>query len=305
MPRCARVKNGGCTYHVMARSISDIPLFKCNKDKDRYLSLLKKYQDIFMFKVYAYCIMDTHAHMLIYANGADISKIMHGVNQSYAQYYNRRYNRHGHVFQDRFKSIIVDNDRYLLTVSAYIHNNPLSIKRYNKCIGKYPYSSMGVYLGVKEDVFDLLDTDFILGMISSDTICARIKYKEFTSLCTNEDKLPSMEFMDEQFQYRSGKRLIIRNFNIDDITAHVSEGLDLRKVGVNIKNNRRLTGYRALCVMLLRSLCNLKCKDICSLLGNITQARVSSLCSKGYELISSDERYRRIVEELIEKYSAA
>ena len=118
MPRSARVKSFDSVFHIMVRSISDTPLYKCNSDKDKYLQLIKKYQDIHLFKVYSYCIMDTHAHMIIDTVGSDISKVMHSINQCYAQYFNRKYERHGHVFQDRFKSKIIYEDRYLITLSS-------------------------------------------------------------------------------------------------------------------------------------------------------------------------------------------
>ena len=133
MPRCARVKEKDAIYHVMVKSITEIPLFKKDDDKNEYLNLMKKYQTIYGFKVYAYCIMSNHAHFIIDPRGADISKIMHGLNFKYAQTFNKNNKRNGHLFQDRFKSKIVKTDRYLLILSAYIHNNPLKIKGYEKC----------------------------------------------------------------------------------------------------------------------------------------------------------------------------
>ncbi len=91
--------------------------------------LVKKYKDLYNFKIYGYCLMDNHSHLMIDANGADISKVMHGINFSYAMYFNRKYERDGHLFKDRFKSKIVNNDKYLKALSLYIHNNPTGIGR--------------------------------------------------------------------------------------------------------------------------------------------------------------------------------
>ena len=117
----------------MCRSISEINLFKDDSDKRKYMALIKKYQRLFKFKVYGYCLMNNHVHLIIDANGSDISKVMHGINFSYAQYFNKRHKRHGHLFQDRFKSKIINNKRYLFAVSAYVHNNPTNIPEYNNC----------------------------------------------------------------------------------------------------------------------------------------------------------------------------
>ncbi|EYE87421.1 hypothetical protein Q428_13335, partial [Fervidicella metallireducens AeB] len=107
MPRLARQKKEDAIFHVMARSISEVDLFKDDEDKLNYLALVKKYQKTYEFRVYGYCLMDNHLHLIIDANGADISRIMHSINFSYAQYFNHRHKRHGHLFQDRFKSKMV------------------------------------------------------------------------------------------------------------------------------------------------------------------------------------------------------
>src|SRR6056297_3648075 len=98
MPRTARIKSGDSIYHIMVKSVGGTNLFRSDMDKDMYLGIIKKYQKIFDFKVYAYCLMDTHGHFMIDSNGSDVSKFMHRINQSYAQRYNRRYKRSGHLF---------------------------------------------------------------------------------------------------------------------------------------------------------------------------------------------------------------
>jgi putative transposase len=123
MPRFARIKSPEYIYHVMCRSISEFNLLRDEDDKNYYLTLLKKYNKKFHCKIYAYCLMDTHQHMHIDPQGFDISKYMLCVNTSYVLYYNKKYNRHGHVFQGRYESRVVSNDGYSLAVSAYIHNN--------------------------------------------------------------------------------------------------------------------------------------------------------------------------------------
>ena len=84
MPRTARRKSCDSIYHIMVKSVGDSKLFKIDDDKEMYLGIIKKYQNIFNFKVYAYCLMDNHAHFMIDSNGSDISKFMQRINQSYA-----------------------------------------------------------------------------------------------------------------------------------------------------------------------------------------------------------------------------
>jgi REP element-mobilizing transposase RayT len=302
MPRCARLKGCDDTYHIMVRSISDVALFRGYTDKDKYLALIKKYQDTFMFKVYAYCIMDTHAHFIIYANGADISKIMHGINQCYAQYFNIKYGRHGHVFSDRFKSFIVDNDNYLMALSGYIHNNPNTIKKFKNNIVKYPYSSLGIYMGSLKDMFGLVDAGIVLDQFGRDIIIARKRYIEFIKKCTDMDTLKSVEFDDEKTQYISLKSILYRDVKVCDIVRFVSQRMGMDEASVSVKYSTRTVKIRAICVLLMRSMCDMKYKDICRTLGNITQARASKLCSQGYDLICSDVKYRDMVQEFIDTY---
>lgn len=305
MPRCARIKGCDSTYHIMVRSINDVALYRDYKDKDKYLSLIKKYQEIFLFKVYAYCIMDTHAHFIIFAYGADISKIMHGINQSYAQYFNKKYKRHGHVFADRFKSNIVKDERYLLSLSGYIHNNPKDIKRFENRIEKYPYSSLGVYLGLYKDMCGILDINFVLDHFGSNIISARKNYVEFISKCKDLHEIASVEFKDEKTEYRSGKTILIRGYSIDDIVSYVAEKTGSRALSLNIKHYSKATELRAICALFMRSLCDMKCTDICKVLGNITQSRVSKLCSVGYDLMCSNEKYKSLMQEFIQRYRVA
>ena len=146
MARNARLKLADAIYHIMCKSISEVNLFRDCEDKEMYLSLIKKYKKLYNVKIYGYCLMDNHAHILADANGADISKVMHGINFSYARYFNKKYKREGHLFKDRFKSKIVDGERYLKTVSLYIHNNPTDISEFKDCPEKYAFSSLGYIL---------------------------------------------------------------------------------------------------------------------------------------------------------------
>jgi putative transposase len=94
MPRIARVKAEDKIFHIMVRSIKEVPLLADKKDKELYMSIVAGYQKIYGFKVYAYCLMDNHAHFIIDVNGADISNIMHSINFKYAIIFNKRHGRY-------------------------------------------------------------------------------------------------------------------------------------------------------------------------------------------------------------------
>lgn len=297
MPRLPRQKSPDSIYHVMCRSISEVDLFKEDKDKEYYLSLLKGYQEVFAFKVYAYCLMDNHCHFIIDVNGADISRILHGLNHRYALHFNKKYGRHGHLFQDRFKSIIVDNDQYLITLSGYIHANPLSIEEYSGSVEEYKYSSLGIYLGIHEDKYELIDKTFIMSQFSNKGVNAHKLYLEFVKQCTDGNIKSDIEFKNEGTKYVSERKILPRDYSVEKIIKFIIERFKTCEENLRMKNSRKATKERAIFVLLMRCFCNYRHKDICSVIGNLTQSRVSKLCSMGMELVKGE--YKGIVQEFI------
>lgn len=303
MPRCARVKSYDSVYHVMVRSVGDTQLFKTEDDKYFYLRLFKKYKETFLFKVYAYCLMDTHAHFIIDCNGSDISKFMHVINQCYAQYYNKRYNRHGHLFADRFKSKIIKNDKYLLVLSGYIHNNPHDIEKYENCVELYPFSSLGYYLGISNDIYKILDIGFIINQFSNNLNLARNLYMKFVSKCSDIDFEAEAEFSNEISEYRSERSILIRNYTFEQITNFISKYTGDPISNLHIKFIHRTRDFRAICILVLHSLCNLSYKQICEKTGNLTISQLSKLSSVGFNLINNNPSYKNIVNDLIKYHT--
>lgn len=299
MPRTARIKSNTAIYHVMMRSISNFNLFKDKKDKDKYLKLLKKYKEIHTFKLYAFCLMDTHAHLLIDSNGADISKFMHKINQCYAQYYNKRYNRTGHVFGDRFKSKIAYTDVSIMCMSAYIHNNPKDINGYKNCVENYSYSSLGIYLGRQKDTYDIVDSYFVLNYFNSDPILATTRYFSFVKSRTNESidniLIDELALKNISTINKSYTKSIIRNFKPEEIIKYVANSYNFKEADLHIKFSHKSSIFRSLCVLLMHNLCSLKSYEIGYILGNISPSSISRLCNKGYTLLLEDNKYKNIL----------
>ena len=143
MSRAGRIKEPSAIYHVMSRSITEFDLFKDDSDKERFLDILNKYKEKLHSKVYGFCLMTNHYHIILDTCGYDISEFMKRLNLSYVNYIKYKYKRRGHLMADRFSSKIIDSDEYLLTVSAYVHNNCKDIPDYNGREFDYPYSSIG------------------------------------------------------------------------------------------------------------------------------------------------------------------
>jgi putative transposase len=303
MARKARLKAENAIYHIMCKSITEVTLFRDAEDKEKYLHLINKYKKLYKIKVYGYCLMDNHLHLLVDSNGANISKVMHGINFSYATYFNRKHKREGHLFKDRFMSKIVHNERYLRVVSLYIHNNPTVIAGFKDCPQKYAFSSLGIYLGKRKDHFGIVDYGFIMSFFDKDLSKARRLYYNILFKYDKEKMNEEIEFNNEKTKYNSERRILVRNFKVPDIIAFIASKMNIPKVHLHMKYSRHLVSARALAVVLMRSLCNLNSSDISDILGNITRSRISKLSTIGINLIGSDEKYESIIEDFIKCYA--
>jgi putative transposase len=125
MAREERKKSRSGVYHIMLRGINRQAIFEDDEDKLKFLETLKKYKDISQYQLYSYCLMDNHVHLLIREMEETISEAIKRISSSYVYWYNYKYERIGHLFQERFKSERVESTSYFLTVLRYIHQNPL------------------------------------------------------------------------------------------------------------------------------------------------------------------------------------
>ena len=182
MPRSAREKSSTGIYHVMLRGINHQIIFEDDEDYHKYLETLKKYQDESGYTIYAYCLMGNHIHLLIKEEREELGIAFRRIGASYVYWYNWKYGRRGHLFQDRYKSEVVENDSYFLTVILYIHQNPVKAGIV-KDIADYRWSSYGEYIGEA----GLCKTEFALNMFSTDRAKAIKLFKEF-NLAENQER---------------------------------------------------------------------------------------------------------------------
>lgn len=145
MPRQPRVYSNTGIYHIMIRGINGEKIFNKEFYKTRILSIIKEVNVELEFYVIAYCIMNNHMHLLIKAGEEELTTLMKRLNIKYAMYYNRLEERYGHVFQDRYKSEAVEDERYYLGVLRYIHNNPIKAG-VSRDIQSYKWSSASEYI---------------------------------------------------------------------------------------------------------------------------------------------------------------
>lgn len=146
MPRNARILLEGKICHHIVQGINKEYIFEEKDDKNKYLSLFKKYYKKYNIDIICYCIMDNHTHLILYSNSIkNISSFLEIINSAYGRYYNKKHNRVGYVFRNRFKSILIKTRKQLCTCIKYIHMNPVKaniVKRESE----YEYSSYNDYI---------------------------------------------------------------------------------------------------------------------------------------------------------------
>ena len=126
MPRAPRLQDAGFVHHVVSRGNDRQVLFKSSKDYQRYLFYLDGSRKRYPLKIYNYVLMDNHIHLLVEPKeDGSLSKVMEDTSKAYAKYFNKRYGRVGHVFQGRFKSFLVQMERYFFACTRYIDLNPV------------------------------------------------------------------------------------------------------------------------------------------------------------------------------------
>ncbi|MDG5789389.1 transposase [Evansella sp. AB-P1] len=153
MPRKAREKSSTGIYHVMLRGINKQTIFEDDEDKRKFLQTLAKCKEVSGFELYGYCLMDNHIHLLVMEKIEGISTIMMRFSSSYVYWYNKKYDRCGHLFQERFRSESVENAAYFIKVLRYIHQNPLKAGL-TKCVWEYEWTSIHEYVN-KETLTDV------------------------------------------------------------------------------------------------------------------------------------------------------
>lgn len=125
MGRKPRKKSRSGIYHIMLRGVNRQTIFEDDEDRYRFLETIARFKAKSDFNIYSYCLMDNHIHLLIKENDDPVSKIIQRISASYVYWYNKKYERSGHLFQERFKSENVESISYFLTVLRYIHQNPM------------------------------------------------------------------------------------------------------------------------------------------------------------------------------------
>ena len=179
MPRGARLDEPGALHHVMVRGIERTEIVLDDEDRMDFLKRIGKASAATGTVIYAWALMTNHAHLLLRSGTAGLSSFMRKVLTGYSVSFNRRYQRSGHLFQNRYKSILCEEEPYFVKLVSYIHLNPLRARQVGSLeeLERYPWSGHSVLMGRSEYTWQ--DTDYVLEQFGRKVGSARKAYLEF------------------------------------------------------------------------------------------------------------------------------
>lgn len=250
MARHARNISSTDIYHIMLRGINKEQIFLKSYYKVKILDILKETKGQIDFSVIAYCVMDNHLHLLAKISNEDLKEIMKKVNVKFALYYNRLEERYGYVFQDRFKSEAVEDERYLLGALRYIHNNPVKAGlSYN--IADYKWSSANEYINGTKVLVDEKYIDEISGYFKNK--------KEFIDFHNSFDE---NLYLDTKEEETINIQSIIQN-EIEKFASYYGI-TDQNQITLEMKEElaNKLIGHKLITVKEVASLCGLSYKHV-------------------------------------------
>ena len=230
----------------MLRGVNRQVIFEDDEDRLRFLEVLADCKEDSGFQLYAYCLMTNHIHLLIHEDQEPLGTIFRRIGSRYVYWYNRKYSRAGNLFQDRFKSENVENERYFLTVLRYIIQNPLKAGLETEP-GTYPWSSYHEYANGREKITDI---GFAADMFTSrDSLIEFLHQK-------NDDHFLDTDQFDRRITDQEAGELIIKlsgctslsEFQTLDRKKQTETLLGVYECNVSLRQLARLTGLSSMTV---------------------------------------------------------
>lgn len=248
MPRQGRCLSRSKVYHVMVRGNEKKSIFMDDEDRLKFIDIIRDKKKNNEYLIYAFCLMDNHVHMVIKEEIDSISRIMRRINTSYAYYFNNKYDRVGHVFQDRFKSEEIESERHFLAAIRYVHNNPVKAKIVTEP-SKFPWSSYNSYIG-KGGYDTIISEEEILVFFSSNIDTAKALFIKY-----------STENAEDVFIDYQEEKAIINKYNACSFIRDFLKEKDREHVELLEKNLKKEL------VLQLKKKSNLSTRQIAAMLG--------------------------------------
>ena len=309
MPRKPRIHYPGAVYHVILRGNAGDPIFFDDRDRYRLYLLLQYAVENFHCRIHAFCLMRNHIHLAMEVDSIPLSRIMQNVSQRYTKWINYTQSRTGHLFQGRYKALLIDADAYLLELVRYVHLNPVRAGAVADP-EDYPWTGHNGYLG--KELIPWLTTDFVLSMLSPRIEQARKAYGSFVRDGIGEGRrsefhsgtcegriLGNDSFSDEILVRAQQKG--DREYSLDEVVRTVCAQFQITEEKLKVPGKMRpMTEARAVAAAIVRVSPHLQLTDLARLTG-----RDLSALGKAAQRVTEDERSSVIVGELVNMMKSA
>ncbi len=192
MPRQARLDAPGTLHHVIGRGIGGVKIFRTSEDRQDFVTRLGELGEEGAWQVYAWALLDNHFHLLVRTGTQSLAQSMRRLLTGYVVNFNRRYRRYGHLFQNRYKSIVVEEEPYLLELTRYIHLNPVraGVVSTMKELRQYPWTGHATLMGQQPRTWQ--EVGAIMGQFGNRKREARLRYERFVAAGLPLGKRPEL-----------------------------------------------------------------------------------------------------------------
>ena len=208
MARKIRIEDAGY-HHVYNRGVERRVIFDTTQDKDKFLEIVCEVSEHYDFTIHAYVLMSNHYHLLLENQRENLSAGMRQINASYAQYYNKKYRRVGHLWQDRFKSWYIFDDNYLFVLFKYLEFNPI-VAKMSKKVGEYDYTLMHDIL--QNSVKACMKNSFVLQWYdNTNELLASLEIK-----MTKQEQEKISQFQKEATSFKTNPKKIKHKLKLED-----------------------------------------------------------------------------------------
>jgi REP element-mobilizing transposase RayT len=310
MPRKPRLHYLGAVYHVILRGNSGQEIFFDAGDRTRFFLLLQESVERFGLRIHAFCLMTTHLHLAIQVGDIPLSRIMQNIGFRYTQFINRKYRRAGHLFQGRYKGLMIDADSYLLALIRYIHLNPFRAGMVSRP-EEYPWSSHPSYLGIVPGPPWLI-TDWALTRFAGQAELAAERYREFVNDGLREGyredfhrgSFEGRALGDDRFiehVLRQADETRVADITLNQVVASVCEAYRLDAVALHAPGKAQPAAEaRAVAAVLVRNAAGLALSELAGFLGRDLSG-LSQAALRIERRIGTDDLLREKLNRLAEK----
>jgi len=317
MTRPLRVEYPGAFYHVISRGNAGSAVFVTGRDREKFLENLQKAHARFSLIIHSYCLMSNHYHLLIETPQANLSQAIQWLNVSHAGYFNKKHGRNGHLFQGRFKAILIDADGYLKQLSRYIHLNPVKAKLLSSP-DMHAWSSYRAFVGrvVRPD---FLTTERILSQFGNserEAVKRYRKYVEDVDIKSLEDPLQRaigsfilgdsyfVQWVKETFlSVREDQREIPQlkelkpRWTLEYIVKSIGREYNCSEESIRMRG-RKNNSPREVAIYLAREMSGKSCLELGQHFGGVTGALITMTVNRISRRMASEKEFAESVNEV-------